>query len=165
MDKGWIFSFHFCHATNLVHIHTYIYIYIYMYVCMYVCLPHSSVRPSIHLFIHPSIPVTHTPSFIPHPLLFDWVLWASPLLLLCCCFRPSSPRPPFCRLPACLPFSLHPKKTYHFCCCCCCCFCCILSISPLLLLLLLHFSFHIVGLFAAVKSLPTFSRFLQSIKF
>jgi hypothetical protein len=57
--------------------------------------------------------------------------------------------------------SLYALKDYHF---CCCCFCCILRISPLLLLLL-HFSFHVVGLFAAVKSLPTFSRFLQSIKF
>ncbi len=121
-----------CHARNLVHIY------------MYACHTHPSIHSSVHPFIHPSIPATHTPPFIPHPLLFHGVLWASsPLLLFCRCFRPPSPNPPFA---------------------CCCCFCCILRISPLLLLLL-HFSFHVVGLFAAVKSLPTFSRFLQSIKF
>jgi len=123
MDKGMdIFFLSFlslCHARNLVHIY------------MYACHTHPSVHPSIHSPIHPSVHPCHP---------YITIHTTSPLLLLCCCFRPPSPPTPL--LPACLP--LYTLKDYHF----CCCFCCILSISPLLLLLLLHFSFHVVGLFA-----------------
>jgi hypothetical protein len=108
-------------------------------------MPATLIRPSIHPSIHPSTHSSIRPSLPPiHHHSYHIAIVAALLLFP----SPLPPHPPF----ACLP--LYTLKDYHF----CCCFCCILSISPLLLLLL-HFSFHVVGLFA-VKSLPTFFSFL-----
>ncbi len=78
-----------CHARNLVHV--------YLYAC--------HTHPSIHPSIHPCNPYTtiHTTSAIVLLLGLMGIAIVAALLLF------PSPRPPTPLLPACLPFSLHPK--------------------------------------------------------
>jgi hypothetical protein len=118
---------------------------------MYGCHTHPSVHPSIHPPIHPSIHPCH-----PYTTHSYHIAIVAALLL----FPSPLPPTPFC-LPACLPFSLHPKRL------------------PLLLLLLLYFKYQSFAAAAAAAALffsrrwtfccenhyPLFSRFLQSIKF
>jgi hypothetical protein len=74
-------------------------------------MPATLIHPFIHPPIHPSLPPYTTHSY--HiAIVAALLLFPSPL-----------PPTPFC-LPACLPFSLHPKRL------------------PLLLLLLLYFKYQ-----------------------